>query len=338
MKKTLGFYLFIVTAFICAGFFSACQRQQRPAAEAEVFNLRLAHLSPETEVYHTSSVKFKELIEERSNGRINVTIFPAGQLGYDREIIESLQLGVIDLGVVTTAPLANFAPAFGVFDLPWIFRDWDHVESVIRQPFIQDLYATAFDRGLVVMAMLPRGFRNTTNSIRPLNSADDFRGIRMRVLESPIYVNTFEALGANVTAMSWGEVFTALQQGAIDAVEQPNSALFNERIFEVQSYLTFTEHIFAFASFAASRSLYDRLPGDLQELMRECAVEALYLTGVQARLEGDSFGQRLQDMGMIANHIDKVNLRRLVQRTYDDFISRSDQQTIEFLNHIERTN
>jgi len=340
MKKSFVFLL-VVLMLVCAVFFTACSKKEAaPAAAApaqEVFNLRLAHLTPETEAYHLAAVRFKNLIEERSKGRIKITIYPAGQLGFDREVIESLQIGVIDLGMVTTAPLANFVPAFAAFDMPWMFRDWDHVEAALKQPFIKELYDSGYEKGLVPMAMLPRGFRITTNSVRPINSAADFKGIKMRVLESPVYVTTFEALGANVTAMSWGEVFTALQQGAIDACEQPAAALFNERIFEVQKYLTFTNHIFAFATFVSSRALYDKLPKDLKDLMRSCAEEALSAQGKQERENEAVFAQKLQDKGLIANKIDTAPLRKIAQVTYDQFAKTAAPRTVEYVGLIEKT-
>jgi tripartite ATP-independent transporter DctP family solute receptor len=312
---------------------AACSKKE--AAPATVYELKLGHQTPETEPYHIAAVKFKEMVESKSNGRLQITIYPAGQLGFDRDLIEGLQFGTIDLAYVTSSPLGNFVPGFAALDMPFLFRGWDHVESVLKQPFMQDLYKTGAEKGLYPMALLPRGFRSVTNSKRPINTVADFRGIKIRVIESPVFVSTFEALGATVTAMSWGEVFTALQQGAIDAEENSINTIHNERLFEVQKYVSLTEHIFAMTTFVASKASFDKLPADLQNLIRESAVEASRLTGAECREQEADYAQKLVDRGMLFNDIDKTTLRPLVQKTYDDFIAKSDPGVAKLISDIE---
>ena len=337
-KSTFG--IIIVLALIGIALITGCSKKESaaPAADTTVYELKLGHQTPETEPYHVAALKFKEMVETKSNGRLKITIYPAGQLGFDRDLIEGLQFGTIDLGYITSSPLGNFIPGFAALDMPFLFKGWDHVEKVLQQPFMQDLYKTGDDKGLYPMALLPRGFRSVTNSRRPINTVADFRGLKIRVIESPVFVSTFEALGATVTAMSWGEVFTALQQGAIDAEENSINTIHNERLFEVQKYVSLTEHIFALTTFVASKASFDKLPPDLQTLIRESAVEASRLTGLECRAEEADYAKKLVERGMVFNDIDKAPLRALVQKTYDDFIAKSDPATVKLISDIEAIN
>ena len=306
--------------------FVGCSKQEKAAEPAkdsgQVYQLKLGHMTPETEPYHLAALKFKDLIETRSKGRVKITIYPAGQLGYDRELIEGMQFGTIDLAIVTSSPLVNFIPSFAVLDMPFLFRDWDHVEKVLKQDFMQNLYAEGAEKGLIPIALLPRGFRSVTNSKRPITKADDFKGLKLRVIESPMFVQTFEQLGATVTAMSWGEVFTALQQGALDGEENAINTIHNERLYEVQKYVSLTEHIFAFATFTASKQKFDALPADIQKLIRECAVEATAAEGVDARNSIADYRKKLEEKGMLINTLDKTELRAKVQKVYHDFAAK----------------
>ena len=336
MRKRLV-YVLIAMTLSCAVFFTACQRQQGPGG-AGVFTVRLAHIASEAETFHIAALRFKELIEERSNGRFIVNIFPAGQLGNPREIIESLQMGVIDLGILSTATVVNFIPAFAALDLPWVFTGWDHGIAVTQQPFIRELYAQGYDRGLVPMALMPQGFRNVSNRVRPIYTPQDLVGLRLRVVESPVFVATFEAVGANVTAMAWGEVFTAMQQGAIDAAEMPFSQFYNERMFEIQNYYSLTEHMFAFGSFIASRTLYDRLPADLRQLVRDAAHDAMYITGMEVRAGGPYFIRDIEARGVRVNEMadgTKAQFRQMVQGFYENFLATADPQVRRFVSYIE---
>jgi len=348
-RKTIG-GIFVI-ALIVIALMTACGKggssapASAPAAAAAPqaaatpqFDLKLGHQTPETEPYHIAALKFKSMVESGSNGRMRVTIYPAGQLGYDRELIEGMQFGTIDFAYVTSSPLGNFIPGFAALDMPFLFKGWDHVEKVLQQPYIQDLYKTGIEKNLIPMALLPRGFRSVTNSKRPINTAADFKGLKIRVIQSPVFVSTFEALGATVTAMSWGEVFTALQQGAIDAEENSINTIHNERLFEVQKYVSLTEHIFAMTTFVASKATYDKLPQDLQDLVRKSAVEASRLTGQECRAQEDDYTQKLKDKGMIFNSVDKTKLRPLVQKVYDDFIAKSDPSIAKLISDIEATN
>ncbi len=289
------------------------------ASADEPIVLKLGHINPETGNYHQYALAFKEAVESRSEGRLKIEIYPAGQLGYDRELLESIQFGNLDLGIITSSPIANFVPAFMALDFPFLFDNWDHVIKFIQSDVCKELMQEGKADGLVGLGMLARGFRSTTNSVRPINSSADFAGLKMRVIESPIYIKTFEALGATVSAMSWGEVFTALQQGTIEAIELDYRTLYDERVYEVQKYLSATEHIFAFATMMTNPAVLESLPEDLRQILTDCAMETAVST---SQLQVDiinSYVGKLQEEGLQYNECDRDELRTKVTPVRDWF-------------------
>lgn len=300
MRKLLPFLLALCLALPLVAF---------PATAAEEpITLKLGHINPETGNYHQYAMAFKEAVEERSEGRLLIDIFPAAQLGYDRELLESLQFGNLDLGIITSSPIANFVPEFMALDYPFLFEGWEHVLAFIQSDTCVELMNEGEDVGLLGLGMLGRGFRSTCNSKKPIVTSADFAGLKMRVIESPIYIQTFEALGATVSAMSWGEVFTALQQGTIEAVELDYRTLYDERVYEVQDYLSATEHVFAFATMMTSPMTLEKLPEDLQVILKECAMEtAISTTELQVDIVA-GYIDKLQEEGMEFNDCDRAEL------------------------------
>lgn len=288
------------------------------SAEAPV-TLKLGHINPETGNYHQYALAFKEAVEAKSEGRLQIEIYPAGQLGYDRELLESIQFGNLDLGIITSSPIANFVPEFMALDFPFLFDNWDHVLKFIESDACKELMNEGAADGLVGLGMLARGFRSTTNSRRPILSSADYAGLKMRVIESPIYIKTFEALGATVSAMSWGEVFTALQQGTIEAIELDYRTLYDERVYEVQKYLSATEHIFAFATMMTNPAVLESLPEDLRQILTDCALETAVSTSALQVDIINSYIQKLQDEGIQYNECDRDELRSKVTSVRDWF-------------------
>jgi len=249
---------------LAAAFLSVMVLALSPQAMAQDFSkspemtLKLGHMSPGTEEnpYHLLALYLEKHLPEKTGGKLKIQIFHSGQLGRDRELLEAIQFGTLDLAVITTSPMTNFVPAYTVLDYPFIFRDWDHVEKVMAAPWMEEFKAESQRAKFHTLAFVPRGFRSVTNSKVKIYKPDDMKGLKLRVIESPIFVDTFNALGASAQAMSWGEVFTALQQGTIDGHENALNTIFDERVYEVQKYVSLTQHIFAYAAFVASPPLF----------------------------------------------------------------------------------
>ncbi|MDO4548763.1 MAG: TRAP transporter substrate-binding protein [Clostridia bacterium] len=293
---------------------------------------RLGHMSPLDNNYNLLAERFKALVEEKSEGRIKIEIYPQAQLGYDRE---AMQFGTVDFAVNTTSVISNFAPLIGTLDLPYLFDDWDHIIRFIESDSAAQLLSEGENVGLSGLALMGRGFRSVTNNVRPITSLDDIRGVKIRVVESTVYLRTFEDFGAIASAMSFGEVFTALQQGAIDGQENPPETIYAERVYEVQEYLSLTQHIAGWAALMASQATMDSMSAEDQALIRECAVEAAAAeTQVNREKEAD-FIALLEDMGMTVNDLDRAPFKAVATSAYTWFEENYGDAGMAYVNAID---
>ena len=181
--------------------------------------------------------KFADLVEQKSGGKIKVRVFPGGQLGGDLQNVSALQGGTLDLMVLNAGLLVGIVKDFAVLDLPFLFNTAEEADAVVDGPVGTKLFENLPDKGLVGLGYFELGFRNVTNSKRPIVKAEDFQGIKLRVLQSPLFIDLFNTLGANTVAMPFPEVYTALEQRVIDGQENPVTVIFDTKFQEVQKYL-----------------------------------------------------------------------------------------------------
>lgn len=237
--------------------------------------LRLGHVVNEQANHHILASNFKEALERLSDGQLQVEIFCCGQLGAgEREEIELVQLGELDVFAGSTGALGGFVPQVNVFDLPFLFRDNDHVDAVLDGPIgrqILDEFEAADLKGL---AFAENGWRNLTNSRREVDTATDAAGLKLRTMENPVHLDAWSALGVNATPMSWGEVRGALQQGTIDGQENPINIIYSFQLWEVQDYLSLTRHVFSPSVLLMNLDLYNSLSEEEQGWVMEAAREA----------------------------------------------------------------
>ena len=292
------------------------------AAGAAPIVLKLGHVVATGHPYHFGATEFARLVAERTGGRVRVDVYPAGQLGPgEREEIEALQLGGIDLVVTGTAVMANFLPDFAVMDLPFLFRDYQHVDAVLDGPVGQELLRRLERANLNItgLALWEQGFRHLTNSKRPIHTPADVRGLKIRVQENPIHVDSFNGLGALATPMAWGDVYTALQQGVIDGQENPIPVLTSHKIYEVQRHLALTGHFYAPAIIIMNTQRLRSLPADIQQVLFEVAREVSKSERTVARrLEAEQVDE-LRGHGMQVTSPDKAPFQRAMQAVYDKY-------------------
>ncbi|WP_447554452.1 TRAP transporter substrate-binding protein [Vreelandella sp. EE22] len=270
------------------------------AATAEIpqTSLRLAHVVNSDDTYHIAATRFQEILSEQSDGAISVEIFPNASLGDERTLLEGMQIGTVDMGVITNGPVANFVDEFSVFELPFLFPTANAAYEVLDGEIGQEILDKLEDVNLKGLAFAERGFRNITNSRNAIHAPDDLDGLRLRVIENEVYVDTFRALGANAVPMAWTEALTALQQGTIDGQENPINAIYAFNLAETQDYLTMTRHIYAPALFVMSLPKWNALPEEAQTLVRDAAQEAsAYARAQNAEMEAEQLAA-LADAGM----------------------------------------
>jgi len=289
-------------------------------AEIDTVTLRLAHVVNEQDGFHAAAVKFKELVAERSDGKITVEIFPNATLGDERTLLEGMQIGTVDMGVITNGPVSNFLEEMAVFELPFLFPSPEAAYKVLDGEIGQELLDRLSEVNLKGLAYAERGFRNLTNSKRPVNSPADLSGLRVRVMENPVYIDSFRQLGADAIPMAWTEALTAMQQGTIDGQENPVGVVYSFKLNETQTNMTMTRHTYAPALFVMGMPKWSELSGETQEIVRQAAQEAAeYERALNARLEGEQL-QALKDAGMtVIENADLSAFSAAVQPVYEKY-------------------
>jgi tripartite ATP-independent transporter DctP family solute receptor len=298
--------------------------------------LKLGHIANPDTAYDNFAHEFARLVEEKTDGRYTIEIYPSGQLGVDRELMESLQIGNVDLTVITASDINQFVPDMAVQDLPFLFRDWDHVEKFLDSDVAQDLYSLTEEVGMTTLSFMPRGYRHVTSNVAPIYTPADLENLKIRVAESEIYIETFKAFGANVQAMAWGEVFTALQQGTIDAHENTIVTTRDYKIYEVQKYMSETGHFFAFGALQMNSNLLNGMSAEDQAIFREAGIEAAKTLGQEQKDDEASAKAELESYGMEFNEVtDKQAFIDLVQTVYDEYFETHDRQYFDAIQAIE---
>ncbi|SHM80468.1 tripartite ATP-independent transporter solute receptor, DctP family [Caldanaerovirga acetigignens] len=298
--------------------------------------LKLGHIGSLENEYNLMAERFKEEVEKRTNGRYIIQIYPARQLGGDREIIEAMQYGNVDAGVVTSSVMVNFVPEMGVLDMPYIFKDWEHIERFAKSEALQELLKEGEKAGLICLGVLPRGFRSITNSKHPIRVPEDLKDIKLRVIESPVFVNTFKLFGGTVVPMAAGEVYTALQQKTIDAQENTPAVNYYERFYEVQKYFSLTEHIAAWGVVTISKVTWDKIPPEDQKLFREAALAAQEVETKLQREREAEFMKKLQEKGMIINDdVDREAFAKVTRPVVEDWIAKNGDKYIKAIKELE---
>jgi tripartite ATP-independent transporter DctP family solute receptor len=188
---------------------------------------------------------FAKELEKRTNGRFKVQNFYSGALGAERESIEGVQLGTLDLTMTSTGPVPNFVPEVAILDIPFLFRDYAHARAVLDGPIGTDLLKKFDAKGITALAWGENGFRHMTNNKRPINSPDDLKGLKMRTMENPIHIQAYKQFGILPTPMAFTEVFTALQQGTVDGQENPLSVISAGKLGQVQKHVSLTGHVYS---------------------------------------------------------------------------------------------
>ena len=244
-------------------------------AQSAPIRLVLSHHLPVSHLGHKTAESFAARVKDGTSGQVTIDIRPASQLFNLRTSAEALQLGTLDMCWSDLGTLANWQPQLGFISLPFLFNDFDHVKRVMYGPTGEQVSKVAKDAlGVEILSLGASGFR-VFLSKKPIQHADDVRGIKLRVPEIPTWVEMAKAMGANPTPIPAGEMYTALQTGVIDAIEVPPDYIYTARIYEVAGFVTRTHHIFTEVSLMASAKKMATLPSDVQKLIRQAAVESV---------------------------------------------------------------
>ena len=226
--------------------------------------------SPEF-VHTKAAVWFKECVEKAAPGKLSVVVHHSAALGSETQALQQVQLGTTQMTVTTTGPIESFVPEIKALEMPFLFPSYEAADKELDGPIGQDLSKKFEKSGFVALAFLDNGFRNVTDSRRPIKEPEDLKGLKIRTMEAPTHLAIWRAIGANPTPMAW-PIFTQLQQGVIDGQENPIAVIHAAKLVEAgQKYLTLTRHVYSALAFVANKPFIDGLPADQRKVVTDCA-------------------------------------------------------------------
>jgi tripartite ATP-independent transporter DctP family solute receptor len=279
---------------------------------------------------------FAREVEKRTGGRYKVQTFYSGALGAERESVEGVQLGTLDLTLTSTGPLPNFVPEVAILDIPFLFRDYAHARAVLDGPIGQELLAKFPPKGMIGLAWAENGFRHMTNSKHQVVQPDDLRGLKMRTMENPIHIEAYRQFGILPTPMAFSEVFTALQQGTVDGQENPLSVITSAKLDQVQKYLSLTGHVYSPAIFLMNKTQWDKLSDADKQAFLDAAREGVKAN--RARVDEDERRAvaDLRGKGMnVVENLDKTKFQAALAPVYVDFGKRFGQANIDRIKNYQ---
>ncbi len=298
-----------------------------PVLAAET-TIRVASVTGPTHHHNISLRWFAEQVAARDVG-LNIEVLDGAQLGGERDYIEGMMLGSIQMAQVSTAPVSGFVPEFDLFSLPYLIRDTDHFKAVVSGPVGAKYNELAEARGMKILAWFDNGYRNVFNKVRPVVTPEDMDGLKIRVMESPLMVNTVNAMGGSATPMSYSELYTALEQGVLDGGENAAGNVLNDRFYEVSSYLSMTQHFRPPGIVAISMGTWKGLTEAQQAvLIEEGARLQDYEIALTAEV-GAAALEELKSKGMQVNEADVAAFRARMGPIYEDFKAKHGADLLE---------
>ncbi len=289
------------------------------AAQAQTV-LKIGYAVPTNSHYGVGANTFCEEIDKGTQGRYKCQHFPSGSLGGEREMIEAVQLGTLDLVNTSTGPLGNFVPEVKIVDIPFLFRDYDHARKVMDGQVGQDLLKAMQAKGLVGMAWTENGFRHMTNSKRAIRSADDARGLKMRTMENKVHMDGYKTFGILPTPMPFPELFTALQQGTVDGQENPIPVILASKFSQVQKHLSLTGHVYSPAVIILTPSVWNKLSAADKNVFLEAGKKAAAAQRKRVNDDENNGIAQLEKDGMqVIRQVNGESFRKAVTPAYQEY-------------------
>lgn len=314
-----------------------------PAALAQDIHertIKIGHLNNPDHPTSLGVKKFAELVAAKSGGRIKVAEYPGSQLGNELQQQSALAGGVQEMLVASTTSLAGIVKEFGLLDFPFLFANARQADAMVDGPLGKALAAKLADKGIVVLGFFDLGFRNVTNSKRPITRAEDLDGLKLRVIPNPVFIDTFKTFKANPVPMPFAELYAALESKAVDGQENPYAVILSSKLHEVNKYVSETNHVYATNPVQVSRRFWDKLTPVEQKLLQDAATEAqAYQRNVSREASGKAVAE-LKAKGMVHNTIAPAEMARMraeVKPVHDKFAAAYDPALVTlFRSELER--
>lgn len=290
----------------------------------ETYNIKLGHSDTVDNLLHVSLLNFKAYVEEKSEGRLKVDVYASEQLGSNAEMAEMVEMGSLDAMMLPQGQEANYAPKLNILGMPFLFSSYDDVYKVLDSEIGDELIADLASHNMIQLAYWENGLRQTTNSVRPINTPEDLKGLKIRTPEDKVTMAIFEALGASPAPLAFSELYLALQQNTFDGQENPVSNIHANNFQDVQKYLAMTNHKYECKNMVFSLTTWNKLPADLQQIL----LDGAKIYGDEHRKAiVDSTDAMLEDLvaaGMEVTYPDTAAFQEATQVVYSDFYAEND--------------
>lgn len=303
MKNLLTTILVAAAAALAAG-----------GAAAQEKTIKFAFQNQKDHPQAQGAQRFADLVAQKSGGKLKVNLYPGGVLGGDLQTVSALQGGTVEMTVLNAGILTAQAKEFAVFDFPFLFASPQEADAVTDGPFGANMFAKVADKGLIGLGYWDLGFRNLTNSRRPVTKVEDIAGLKIRVIQSPIYVDMFSALGANPTPLAFPELYGALENRAVDGQENPYTTILASKFNEVQKYLTITRHVYNPQALLISKRFWDGLNAAEKKAITDSAAEATAYQRQQSRSQADTALEALKKSGVQVTELPAAEVAKLREK------------------------
>jgi len=281
------------------------------SAQAQPRTIKFANQNVKGHPIVMGMEKFAEIVEARSTGKLKVNVFPGGALGSDQANVSALQGGTLEMAAMNSGILASVVKDFAIYDFPFLFANPKEADAVVDGPLGHSLHAKLEEKGMVGLAYYELGFRNITNSKRPIAKVDDIAGLKLRVIPNPINVDWVSALGANPTPLPFPELYAALEQKAVDGQENPVATIQGAKLYEVQKFMTLTNHQYNPQSVLISKKVWDSLSAEEKKILQDAASESARFQREQSRSAAAGILENLKKNGMQVTELPAVEVARL---------------------------
>jgi len=297
--------------------------------------LKLGHIAEPVHPYGQGADYFAKLVSEKSGGEMEVRVFPSSQLGGQKDLIEGLIYGTVDMALVGTAVLGQFQPQISIFDLPFLFKDRDHAYKSLATVGMA-LGKALESKGIKLLGYMENGIRHMTNNVRPIKTPEDMNGLKIRVMTNKIYVEMVKSLGASPTPMAFGELYSALQQGTVDGQENPSAHIFTKRFFEVQKYASLTAHAYAPEPMVISMVAWNRLSPAQQDILKAAAAESIVWQRDLSTREDAEYWDKIKATGQIeVIEVDRDKFAEATRPVYKEFADVVGQDNIDKIEALK---
>jgi len=310
MKRNRWIQTFMVVLFMAAAF--------SVGAAPKTITLMLGHSGSPTHHYHASSLKFAELVEQRTGGKVRINIFPADQLGVGYEELESVIVGTQDMVITPDAYLANHDPLFNTIGMPYQITSFDQVKKIPNSQMAKYLEKKLEAKGLVLLGWFANGFRLVTSN-KVISTPADMKGLKLRIGSAKMINDVLAMLGASPTPIAMSETYTALQMGTVDGQENPTTNILSNKLYEVQKHLSLTRHQYVSQPLVMNKVKFDSLPAEYQKILRQAAAEVAAMDVLAVESDEQTQIEDLRKKGMTVTQPDVKAFKAALQPLYEKY-------------------